>query len=348
MSVSYALGAMGCDDTEHFFVLAALNSAPNDINVNRQAAQILAKRGEFDAAINCLNKIRAQRPNDAEALKMIGEYTVQKTIHKGGYEGAESAQDARKRHLAADDANPEQFGASKTAEQRFLKAIEKNAADISAYRQLADLYLRDEKLEQAEMVLAKALEASGGDIALRELLEDVQVKRASADLNIAERLAKENATPENLERLKNVRSSFNRLELQVYSSRSERYPANPALKFELGTRLKKAGNYSEAIKALQEARSDQRRKAQVHLDLGECFQQIKQYKLAMSNYRDAINSAEDKGGELRKLSLYRAGVLAMGLKEVKEAEGYLTELAGLDFGYKDVAQRLEKLGEMQG
>ena len=344
-SVSTALGAMGCGDTEHYFALAALESAPNDVNLNRYVSQVLAKRGEFDAAINCLNKVRAQKPNDQEAMRLIGEYTVKKTIRRGGYEEADTAHDARKRHLAADDLGDEQYAQQKTTEQRLLKAIEKNPADVSNYRQLADLYIREEKLEQSELVLAKALEASGGDVAIRELMEDIQLRRGNDDISVAERLAKEKPTPENQERLRSMRSSLNRLELQVFSSRSERYPGNPGLRFELGLRLKRAGNYNEAIKNLQEARSDIRRKAQVHLELGESFQQIKQYKLAMTNYREAIASAEDKSGDLRKLALYRAGVLAMGLKENKEAEDYLTELAGLDFSYKDVAQRLEKLGE---
>jgi hypothetical protein len=50
---------------------------------------------------------------------------------------------------------------------------------------------------------------------------------------------------------------------------------------------------------------------------------------------------------LRKLVLYRAGVLAMGLKDIDTAEKHLTELAGLEFGYKDVADRLDKIAQMR-
>ena len=47
--------------------------------------------------------------------------------------------------------------------------------------------------------------------------------------------------------------------------------------------------------------------------------------------------------ELRKRALYRAGVLAGGLEDRDAAQKYLSMLAGLDFGYRDVAQRLDKL-----
>ena len=43
-------------------------------------------------------------------------------------------------------------------------------------------------------------------------------------------------------------------------------------------RLKLAGSFAEAIKQFQEVLGDSRRKGAVALELGECFQKIKQYK----------------------------------------------------------------------
>jgi tetratricopeptide (TPR) repeat protein len=89
---------------------------------------------------------------------------------------------------------------------------------------------------------------------------------------------------------------------------------------------------------------DVRRRGVVCLELGECFQKIKQYQLAMQNYQAAVEALTDRELELRKRALYRAGVLASGLDDVDSAQKYLSMLAGLDFGYRDVAQRLDKLG----
>jgi hypothetical protein len=47
--------------------------------------------------------------------------------------------------------------------------------------------------------------------------------------------------------------------------------------------------------------------------------------------------------DLRKRALYRAGVLSAGLDDVDSARKYLSTLAELDFGYRDVAERLDKL-----
>jgi tetratricopeptide (TPR) repeat protein len=70
------------------------------------------------------------------------------------------------------------------------------------------------------------------------------------------------------------------------------------------------------------------------------------YELAMrlkaaGNHTEALT---DREVELRKRALYRAGVLASGLDDLDSARKYLSTLAGLDFGYRDVAQRLDKLG----
>ena len=124
-------------------------------------------------------------------------------------------------------------------------------------------------------------------------------------------------------------------------------------------RLKRAGEYGEAIKCFQAAAGDAKRKAAVHMELGECFQYIKQYKLAMDNYEKSLEAVADREIDQRKLALYRAGKLALGLGEkyaaakepqaselVARAEKYLNELAGLEYGYKDMPQLLDKISKI--
>ncbi len=67
----------------------------------------------------------------------------------------------------------------------------------------------------------------------------------------------------------------------------------------------------------------------------------------MRNYVTAVESLTEREVELRKRALYRAGVLATGLEDNDAAQKYLSLLAGLDFGYRDVAQRLDKLGSLK-
>ena len=61
----------------------------------------------------------------------------------------------------------------------------------------------------------------------------------------------------------------------------------------------------------------------------------------------AVAASEDAQPETKKLALYRAGVLALELNDRERAEKYLTQLAAMDFGYRDVAERLDKLAALR-
>ena len=68
----------------------------------------------------------------------------------------------------------------------------------------------------------------------------------------------------------------------------------------------------------------------------------------MANYESAIDASDEPSpSEVLKLALYRAGVLSTGLRELERAEQYFTRLAGIDFGYRDVPARLDKINRLR-
>ena len=66
-------------------------------------------------------RVEQLKPGDEEAGRAIGDLTVEKTIHVGGYEDAETTKDVKRAHADADD--DEQ--AKLTPEQRLEKQITK-------------------------------------------------------------------------------------------------------------------------------------------------------------------------------------------------------------------------------
>jgi tetratricopeptide (TPR) repeat protein len=164
---------------------------------------------------------------------------------------------------------------------------------------------------------------------------------------VAQRRAEQEKTAEAADLARRMVAQANQAEMEVYAARAARNPGNLLLKYELGLRCKRAGNFREAIQAFQAARDDSRHKALVQLHLGESFQHIRQFKLALSSYVAAIEASDSMQPDTKKLALYRAGVLAAELGERERAEKYLTELAAIDFGYRDVADRLDKLASLR-
>jgi tetratricopeptide (TPR) repeat protein len=335
-------GRLGFADVQRVYLKAALDAAPADVEVNRKCAEFLASYGEYDQAVACWMRIASVKGMADEAQREIARLQVDKTIFAG--EGLTG----RKSVAAAGVAVGEKAAAaeeSPATDRRttLQQTIVKDPAAIEAYLELADLIERDASLEEAQQMLTKALAASGNDMKVREHVEDRQLRWARSRLHLAEKRLAEEDTPDNRAAVERLRSTQLKHEIDIYSARSARYPENTNWKYELALRLKAAGSHSEAIKQFQDVLQDARRKGAVALELGECFQKIRQYPLAMRNYQVAVESLTDREVELRKRALYRAGVLAMGLDDVDSARKYLSTLAELDFSYRDVAQRLDKL-----
>jgi tetratricopeptide (TPR) repeat protein len=341
-SMAAACEMLEHDDSQLAYLKAALDADMNDPDVNRVAAKALARVGRFDDAIRCWVRVQKAVPGDQEAAKAIGDLTVEKTISRGGYEGAESSRDVR-------GGQPEEspVGLQMTPERQLEKAIAKDPSDVANYLKLAELHQGKEQFDEAEKWLAKAVQVSGGDINISERLENLQLLRMREQLAVAEKKARAEQSKEAIELWQSMKTELNNREMEVFRKRVERNPAHTGYKFELASRLHRAGMYKEAIPLFQQAQGDLTRQGEIRLLLGECFQQIKQFNLAMTNYEGAIETISPLEPERKKLALYRAGKLAFYLKDFVKAEKYLTELAGLDFGYKDVAALLDKLREIR-
>jgi tetratricopeptide (TPR) repeat protein len=340
--------ASACEQLEYQssqleYLRMALDGDINEPNINRIAGRALGDQGEFDEAVRCWARVLKAKPGDEEAMRAMNDLSVKKTIKKGGYEDAESAKDVRASKLAAAD-NEERL----TPEQQLERAIAKNPADMGKYIELYELYQRDERYKEGEEVLTRAMAASGGgDMQIRERLEDVQIRKIRQQLQIAEQKAREEKTDAAVELYKRIKTELNNKEIEVYTHRSDRNPANLGFKYELAVRLMRAGKFTEAIKLFQEARGDLKRKGQVFMNLGQCFAQIKQYKLSLTNFEQAVENISEKDADLKKEALYLAGKLAVHLKDVETADKHLSALASLDFGYKDLSEWLDKLNQLR-
>ncbi|NDC53602.1 MAG: hypothetical protein EBZ74_04760 [Planctomycetia bacterium] len=338
LALADACGQLQLHDAQRVYLKSALDAVPADAEVNRQCARFLANHGEFDQAIACWVRVAGLKGLEDEAQREIARLQVEKTIVAGhGMAGRPAA------NVAKGLAPGQQPAAVGDRTAALKQAIREKPAEIDAYLELADLLEKDATVEEAEAVLMQALSASGNDLKVREHLEDRQLRWARHRVHVAEQRLQGENTPANRETLDRLKAAQLKHEVEIYTARCARYPENLTWRYELAMRLKAAGNHVEAIRHFQDVLQDPRRKGSVSLELGECFQKIKQYQLAMRNYVAAVESLTDREMELRKRALYRAGVLAAGLDDTDAAQKYLATLAGLDFGYRDVAQRLDKL-----
>jgi tetratricopeptide (TPR) repeat protein len=333
---------LGFDEVQIEYLKQALDADVNDEDSNRLLGRAYDRTGEFQEAIICFNRVlKAKGGKDEEALKAISNLAVKRTISKGGYEDATSSKDVRANKFRAEASDDD---ASLTPEERYLRSIQKDPSDPNNYIELNDIYVKDEKFDKCVAVMKQALEVTGGgNIMILERYEDAQLRLARQHFQIAEQKARDTKTPEAIDLYKRMAVELNNKETEIYGKRCERYPTNLGFKFELAVRLQKAGKFVEAIKLFQEARTDMKRKGAVLSHLGDCFYSIKQYRLSLQNYEAALPEIHDRDPEVYKGAIYKAARLAEHLKDWEVAEKHYNSLASHDFGYKDVAERLDNI-----
>jgi tetratricopeptide (TPR) repeat protein len=356
-AMAYACEALSLADAELRLLKKALDAASKNIEVNRHCAKSLARMGHIDQAIACWHRVESANRDDPEATRAISNLTVQKARIASGIKDEANKQSGGGKAGGAAAAASEKAVSPEAQKKREIKLtprqqlerlIADRPADLENYFKLADLLLQESRVSEAINILKKALEASGGDIQVRERLEDAELERARVTCVLAEKKAAADTSPAALEQAKKLRSDWNRAELDLIFARAQRYPQKKELRYEMAVRLKRMGNYAEAVKYLDEIVGDEKWIGPASLEMGECYQHLQQYDKAWGAYKIAIKSlfeAKDATAEMqehRKLALYRAGVLATGLKKADRAVQFLERLVKLDPHYKDAAARLDK------
>jgi tetratricopeptide (TPR) repeat protein len=256
MALADVCQQIGNPETEIFLLRWALDVDPKDPVVNRRAAIGFGRLGQFDNAIGCWRRVLAAKPLDEEAARAVSQLSVEQTIKKGGYqqemldgsmkvadmETAVRASMARGRKEVSEQMPAR--GEPGNREQELLEALQSRPAEVSNYLELAELFTSQDRLQDAERILAQAQAVTGGgDLNVRECLEDAQLARVHQQVDIANRRAEQEKTDEAAELARRMAIQANLVELEIYGARSARDPGNTMLLYELGLRAKRAGKF---------------------------------------------------------------------------------------------------------
>jgi len=230
-----------------------------------------------------------------------------------------------------------------TPRQKLEQALTLRPTDVDLYEELAKLHLEEGRVTDAQRVLMKALAVSGNNYRIQDRLDDVQILRLQEQLLIAQRRAKDEQA-DSKQLVDQLTSELNRVELEVFGRRHQRHPNDPQIRFELGVRLKRLENYTEAAKLFQSLAENPQFSLTSAVELGECYQRLKQFGKAIQQYQGAIERATDPEQlELRKTCLYRTGILAAAMRDPFLARKVFESLVALDPSYKDARTHLDKL-----
>ena len=216
--------------------------------------------------------------------------------------------------------------------------------NLAAVKKVASLYERKEDWANAASFFAWAYHLSNGDTALERKADQMDERRIEADIrDMEKRVVELGDSPEGSELAEQLRMlKLERLKKLTAEARErvDRNPTDPQLRFELGQHLYAAEEFSEAIPHLQRARNNPHLRTRAILLLGRCYEAKNMLDLAEQTLKEALAELTAMDGTKKEV-LY---TLAMVCEKMGKREDYLEHLKRIyeaDYGYRDVAHRVE-------
>ena len=186
------------------------------------------------------------------------------------------------------------------------------------------------------------------DFALKKLSDEIKIKYFKRAVRKAR--ASLEANP-NSDKARHEFNSFStkllKTDLEYYKGCTENYPTDLNMKYEYGNRLLKAKQFDKAIPMFQESRRDPRRKVPAMDKLGVCFFNKGWYADAIDIFIEAIEHYELDDDSTAKDLRYNLARAYEHEGQDTEALALYRKLAQLDFSYKDVRTRVDKLRASQ-
>lgn len=310
-------------------------------------------RGNYREAIECWRKISKLEPNNGKIRAKLTGLEASAVMDRGGYDEAKTTQDVRRnayddyRPVTGKSAPETVAGPGVSEEADLQRAIRKAPADKGNYLKLADLYQAKKEFAKAGAVLKQALDSSGGDTSIREIIDQNDLKDLRHQIELGRAVAAKDESAQ--QKVKALRRELHSREIEVFSSLVERYPMDSGHKYELASRLMISKKFKEAIPLLQGAVKDQRREPAVRVALGKCLIADEQPGMALNQFKKAVEKLNPHDNpELFCEAEYRLGVLYEQSGENEEAQTAYSEVLSVNYAYEDARERLENLQRGKG
>ena len=334
-----------------FALQTLLEENPRDVKVLHELGRLYHDMGQSEAEVEVYNQITAIEPMDAEALRLGKDASARASMTTGGWTQAESYRDLIKDKETA--VSLEQQSRMKLAggslDQQIAETYERHQAqpqNVDLARKLGALNEEKEDIETALSWYEYASDLTGGsDTGLVRKVSDLRMRLA--DVEIAHHEEYLQSHPADDAEAQQIRQQLEaakakRAELVIGEARKrvERNPTDLQLRFELGENLVNAGQYREALPELQRARQHPNARLKAMNLLGRCYRQLGMLDLAMKQFEEAAREILPMDA-MKKEIVYNLGLVYEDMGEKGKAIDCMKQIYEADYGYRDVAQRVE-------
>ncbi|MEM7517404.1 MAG: tetratricopeptide repeat protein, partial [Planctomycetota bacterium] len=336
---------MSCEDAGYFNSARVVYEfiaeiAPKNCEGLKRAGSMMQRAGEFQKALDYYQRALDVDPRDQDALK------ARKNL------AAETA-------LSDRDAKPAQHSRDQIVDKEQAVALERSRRrhlseeDLKEdLERLEGLFAEDNKNTETMVRLAEVHEKLKDPAAALEFIEralsydkdsvDLQQRASKLKLKSLKRALAQAGKAGDQEKADRLERELWEVEIESLRQRIQIHPGDASLRLELGGLLARSGEHDTAIAEFQKAVADPRLAREATCRLGASFQAKGFFDLARSEYEKALEGAPD-ADERSKEILYNLGAIAESEGDDAAARGFYSRVFGVDIGYLDVAQKMERL-----
>ncbi|HJY20629.1 MAG TPA: tetratricopeptide repeat protein [Chthoniobacterales bacterium] len=351
LALKEAAVAAGWLETAVFALQTFLEENPRDTKVMHGLARLYHDLGDSEREVEIYNRISAIDPADAAAVRLGKDASARGSMKSGGWGSAESYRDLIKDKEAA--VSLEQQSRMQLSGESLSQQIAETYAMHEAEPQNVDVARRlgslSEQKDDLEAAIAWYRYASdlthGSDPGLVRKISDLGVKQTEREIATLEEAIANNtgdsmALAEKQAALVAARKRRAEMLIDEARKRVERNPTDLQFRFELGENLMNAGYFREALPELQRARQNPNARLRAMNALGRCYRELSMFDLAAKQLEEAAREIGTMDATKKEI-VYNLGLVYEQMGDRKKSLGCMKQIYEADYGYKDVATRVE-------
>ncbi len=323
---------------------------PNNEQNLRRLADMYYESGNAPMKWTILQQLADLRPGDLEIEAEVRQAAAQASLQKGQWEKEGSTHDKVKDKDQARQLEQEERVARNIDDvtemiERYQQEIEGGNESIDIRRKLIELFQRAERFDEAIETCNWMVEKMG----TMDPNIDKEIEKATTGKLILDINALEEQKAQDAENSEAYDAKIQEIEQQIYQYQLERavdrvnhYPNDTELRYSLALVYWNGGYIDEALEQFQIAQKSPHRKIQSLVYLGRCFNEKKQYDLAVQQYQAAISNMGILVDKQKMEALYYLGLTYDKMGNEEDAKECFKTIYQANINYRDVKARMEK------
>ena len=351
MLLKDAAASGGYPEMAIFAMETLLEHDPKDVKVLHELGRLYRQYEQSDKAVEIYNRITEINPTDLEAVKLAKDASARASMKAGGWNEAESYRDLikdKETAVSLEQQSRMQL-TGESLDQQIAEVFARHEAEprnVNFAKRLGALQDQKEDLEGAIAWYEYAVDLTNrSDPGLVRKVADLKMRQLDQRIREDEEyLTAHGGTDEQFAAksaaLDEARKQRAEILIDDARKRLDRNPTDLQLRYELGEHLTNAGLYRDALPELQRARQNPNARLKAMNLLGRCYRELGMLDLAAKQLDDAAREMLMMDA-VKKEIVYNLGLVYEQMGDAEKYIGAMKQIYETDYGYRDVAQRVE-------